>query len=91
MYAIEGSALAKQTRLVVEENKMADRITVLQGRAEVVTMNKFYVIRIYTSTPLNTLMHKQLHVNVPRLKRASPALYVIFSRATLHTEFNGLS
>lgn len=35
VYAIEGSALAKQTRLVVEENKMADRITVLQGRAEV--------------------------------------------------------
>lgn len=34
VYAIEGSALAKQTRLVVEENKMADRITVLQGRAE---------------------------------------------------------
>ncbi|XP_022300341.2 protein arginine N-methyltransferase 6-like isoform X1 [Crassostrea virginica] len=38
VYAIEGSSLAEQTRLVVEENKMADRITVIQGKAEDVTL-----------------------------------------------------
>ncbi|XP_056001633.1 protein arginine N-methyltransferase 6-like [Ostrea edulis] len=38
VYAIEGSALATQTRLVVAENKMSDRITVIQGRAEDVSL-----------------------------------------------------
>ncbi|XP_061195321.1 protein arginine N-methyltransferase 6-like isoform X2 [Saccostrea echinata] len=34
VYAIEGSSLSTQTRLVVAENKMSDRITVIQGKAE---------------------------------------------------------